>query len=110
MHSARWGHDDCEVDLVEPSAALKPVAALEIAWSDAHVSDAKKHRGLCRFMALNDLPQAWATSRTQFGRSPVSGCEIRTWPAAVLAFHFGCRAVDTRLGSYDAEIESGDDA
>lgn len=35
----------------------------------------------------------------------VDGCEIRQWPAAVLAFHYGMRAVQGRLAGFEAQLK-----
>lgn len=105
LNYARWGTDDCEVDLVESSQALKPIAALEIKWSDKHVNQPESLKGLMRFVRGNRLPLAWATTRSQFGKQVIDGSEIRQWPASVLAFHYGTRAVQGRLADYEAQIK-----
>lgn len=104
LNYARWGADDCEVDLVESSLSLKPVAALEIKWSDHHVDRPESLKGLMRFVRSNHLPLAWATTRSRLGRQVIEGSEIRQWPAAALAFHYGVRAVQGRLAEYEAQI------
>lgn len=104
LNYARWGTGDNEVDLVESSLALKPVSALEIKWSDRFVGRPSLLKGLTRFAHSNRLPIVWATTRTQFGKSQIDGGELRQWPAAVLAFHYGMRAVQGRLADYDAQI------
>lgn len=108
LNYARWGSDDCEVDLVESSAALKPVAALEIKWSDGHVDHPESLKGLLKFARANRLPSVWATTRSRFGRRALDGNDIRQWPAAVLAFHYGVQAVKGRLANFDAQIKGVD--
>ena len=105
LNYARWGTDNCEVDLVESSLALKPVAALEIKWSDRYVDRPESLKGLVRFMRGNHLPLAWATTRSKFGKTAVDGGEIRQWPAAALAFHYGIGAVRGRIADYEARIK-----
>jgi len=105
LNYARWGADDCEVDLVESSQALKPMAAVEIKWSDKHVEQPESLKGLLRFVRGNHLPVAWATTRSVFGKYTTGDSEIRQWPAAALAFHYGARAVRGRLADHEARIK-----
>ena len=105
LNYARWGAEDNEVDLVESSQALKPVTALEIKWSDKYAGQAESLKGLMKFVRINHLPLAWATTRSQFGKQLIDGCEIREWPAAALAFHYGVSAVRGRLANYEAQIK-----
>ena len=105
LNYARWGTADNEVDLVESSPALKPIAALEIKWSDRFVSRPELLKGLIKFVHNNRLPIAWSTTRTQFGKQQISGSKLRQWPAAVLAFHYGTRAVQGRLADYEAQVK-----
>ncbi len=105
LNYARWGGDDNEVDLVESSLALKPVAALEIKWSDKYADQPEGLKGLMKFVRGNRLPLAWATTRTRIASQLVDGSEIRQWPAAALAFHYGVRAVRGRLADYQARIK-----
>lgn len=104
LNYARWGNDDNEVDLVESSRSLKPVTALEIKWSDRYADRPEGLKGLVRFAAKNKLPRVWATTRSRSSKATVRNSEIRQWPAAVLAYHFGTNAVRGRLASYEAEI------
>lgn len=106
LHYARWGADDCEVDLVECSQALRPISALEIKWSDKLVNKPESLKGLMRFTRHNHLPLAWATTRSQFGKAILNNSEIRQWPAAVLAFHYGVSAVRGRLADYEAQVKT----
>ncbi|TVQ29641.1 MAG: ATP-binding protein [Wenzhouxiangella sp.] len=105
LNYARWGNDDCEVDLVDSSAALKPISALEIKWSDRFVTRPGELKGLQRFARKNRLRLVWATTRSQFGRSLLGETELRQWPAGVLAFHYGSSAVRGRLADFDARVE-----
>lgn len=105
LNYARWGADDCEVDLVESSQALKPVAALEIKWSDKHADRPESIKGLMKFMRSNRLPQVWATTRSLIRQQTIDGSEVRQWPAAALAFHYGVRAVQGRLAGFEAQIK-----
>lgn len=104
LNYARWGNQDCEVDLVESSQALKPTGALEIKWSDRYVDRPEALTGLMKFVRNNWLPLAWASTRSQFGKAIIDGAEIRQWPAAVLAFHYGVSAVRGRLADFDAQV------
>ena len=108
LNYARWGSDDNEVDLVESSQALKPIAALEIKWSDRFTDNPKALKGLTKFAHINKLPLVWATTRSRFGKSTIDGSEIRQWPAAVLAFHYGASAVRGRMARYEAKIKGID--
>lgn len=106
LNYARWSTDGFEVDLVEVSAALKPITALEIKWSDQYVSSPGKLKGLIRFSNKNRLPLSWATTRSKIGETPLGGGgKIVHWPAAALAFDYGIRAVQGRLAGYEAHIE-----
>ena len=105
LNYARWGADDCEVDLVESSQALKPVAALEIKWSDKYADRPEALKGLMKFVRGNRLPQAWATTRSLVRQQAIDGADVRQWPAAVLAFHYGVRAVQGRLAGLEARIK-----
>ena len=104
LNYARWGRDDTEVDLVESSLALRPVTALEIKWSDRYVERPEALKGLIRFAHKNKLGRVWATTRSRYSKATVRDSEIRQWPAAVLAYHYGSNAVRGRLASYEAEI------
>lgn len=105
LNYARWGASDSEVDLVECSQALKPVTALEIKWSDKYVDKPEGLKGLMRFTRKNRLRLVWATTRSQFGKASVDDGEIRQWPAAVLAFHYGVNAVRGRLAGFEAQVK-----
>lgn len=105
LNYARWGHDDCEVDLVDSSPALKPVSALEIKWSDRFVTRPDDLKGLVKFSRKNRLRLVWATTRSRLGHSMIGETELRQWPAAVLAFHYGSSAVRGRLADFDARVE-----
>jgi len=58
-----------------------------------------------RFARKNRLAEVWATTRSAFGRRTIDGSEIRQWPAAVLAFHHGVRAIRGRLAGHPAAIK-----
>lgn len=105
LNYARWGNDDCEVDLVDSSPALKPVSALEIKWSDRFVTRPNDLKGLVKFARKNRLRLVWATTRSRFGQTTFNETELRQWPAAVLAFHYGSSAVRGRLADFDARVE-----
>lgn len=105
LNYARWGSDSCEVDLVESSPALKPLTALEIKWSDRYVTKPESLKGLMRFASKNRLRLVWATTRSQFQRNIIDGTEVRQWPAAMLAFHYGVSAARGRLADFDARVE-----
>jgi predicted AAA+ superfamily ATPase len=105
LNYARWGTDDCEVDLVELSQGLIPVAALEIKWSDKYADRPEALKGLMKFVRGNRLPHAWATTRSLVRQQAIEGTEIRQWPAAALAFHYGVRAVQGRLAGFEAQIK-----
>ena len=104
LNYARWGATDCEVDMVESSTTLKPIAAVEIKWSDRHVTRPHELQGLAKFVRGHRLAVAWATTRSKFGRIPIDAGEIRQWPAAVLAYHYGMQAVRGRIAGYEARI------
>lgn len=104
LNYARWGVEDCEVDLIESSQALKPVSALEIKWSDRYAERPEALKGLMKFVRANRLSQAWATTRSRVRVQVSDGIEVHQWPAAVLAFHYGVRAVEGRLAGFEAQI------
>jgi len=105
LNYARWGKDDDEVDLVEISSLLKPVTALEIKWSDKAVRHPGMFKGLVEFSQKNNLSLTWATTRTKFSDTAFDGGMIRQWPAAVLAFHYGVRAVRGRLDEQETRFK-----
>ncbi|MCL2877138.1 MAG: ATP-binding protein [Betaproteobacteria bacterium] len=105
LNYARWGTSDYEVDMVESPSALKPVAALEIKWSDKYVDKPGLLKGLVKFASKNHLPLVWATTRNKFSLITLGNIKIRQWPAAVLAFHYGVSAVQGRLAGYEAQIK-----
>ena len=107
LNYARWGNDDCEVDLVESSQALRPTAALEIKWSDKFANRPEGLKALMKFARGNRLPVAWATTRSLVRQQSLGNLEVRQWPAAALAFHYGVRAVEGRLAGFEARIEQG---
>jgi predicted AAA+ superfamily ATPase len=107
LNYAKWGGDDAEVDVVESTQSLQPRSALEIKWSDRHATRPELLRGLCRFARRHRLPLAWATTRTWTGEmTEVDGARVRLWPAAVLAFHYGVRALGERLADDEVHIET----
>jgi predicted AAA+ superfamily ATPase len=106
LNYAHWGAEDCEVDLVESSAALKPVLAVEIKWSDRYVDRPQDLHGIVRFGRASGLSEAWVTTRSRFGRAEVDGLRLIYWPTAVLAFHFGILAVKGRLSMSGTKIEN----
>ncbi|MBE7523171.1 MAG: hypothetical protein HS109_12410 [Burkholderiales bacterium] len=58
-----------------------------------------------KFVRGNRLAEAWVTTRSTFGRTTtIDGGELRQWPAAVLTFHYGVRAVQGRLSKHAARI------
>ena len=107
LNYARWGADDAEVDLVESSPALRPMTALEIKWSDRAVDRPEELKGLTKFGRRHRLPLVWATTRTRLGEfKEPDGPTVRLWPAAVLAFHYGARAVKGRVADHEARIRN----
>ncbi|MYD75443.1 MAG: ATP-binding protein [Gammaproteobacteria bacterium] len=104
LNYAQWGKQDCEVDLVESSPLLKPTGVLEIKWSDRYVNKPEDLKGLMKFIHRNPLQMAWASTRSQFGKKVIGDTEVRQWPAAVLAFHYGVGAVRGRLADFDAQV------
>ena len=108
LNYARWGTEGYEVDLVESSLSLKPVSALEIKWSDKQADQPELLKGLMKFVRKHKLPVAWATTRTRTTRHVIDDSEIRQWPAAALAFHFGTQAVRGRLTSNEAHLRNLD--
>jgi predicted AAA+ superfamily ATPase len=106
LNYARWGAEHAEVDLVESSPALQPIAALEIKWSDRYADQPELLKGLLKFVRIHGLRKAWATTRTVFRTHQVEGCTIECWPAAALAFHYGSRAVRGRLANHEARMKS----
>lgn len=108
LNYARWGADNSEVDLVESAPNLKPVMALEIKWSDKYADKPESLKGLVRFVRGNGLAEAWATTRSTFGKASIGASELRQWPAAVLTFHYGVRAVQGRLASHETRIKGID--
>lgn len=110
LNYARWGSEDCEVDLIECDRALKPSLAIEVKWSDRYADRPSDLSGPLRFAHASRLQEAWVTTRSRFARVDHDGVRLRFWPAAVMAFHFGVRAVSVRLSSFEARIEGVESA
>lgn len=108
LNYARWGTDDSEVDLVESAPNLEPVMALEITWSDKYADKPESLKGLAKFVRGNRLAEAWANTRSAFGKASIGASELRQWPAAVLTFHYGVRAAQGRLASHVTRIKGID--
>ena len=106
LNYAHWGGDDCEVDLVESSHSFRPVTALEIKWSDKHADKPESLKGLMKFARANRLPQVWATTRSCIATQHIGECEVRQWPAAALAFHYGVCAAQGRLPGFEAQLKA----
>lgn len=106
LHYAAWGNDDNEVDMVEASAALTPALALEIKWSDRYVSRPQDLAGLLRFARKCGLSPVWTTTRERFAQVTLDDTRLTFWPAAVMAFHFGVRAIDGRIADFNARIQA----
>ena len=104
LHYARWGKQDSEVDLVESSRVFKPVSVLEIKWSDRYAGRPRELKALLKFADRNGLSRAWASTRSQVGVERIGNIELRQWPAAVFAFHYGVSAVQGRLADFDAQF------
>jgi uncharacterized protein len=106
LNYARWGSDDCEVDLVESTLALKPSAATEIKWSDTYADHPARLKGLLKFSEVNQIALAHATTRSRITTHTIEKLKIKQMPAAVLAFHYGIRAVEGRLEDFDAQFKN----
>lgn len=106
LHYAAWGKDDNEVDMVETSAALTPVLALEIKWSDRFVARPQELAGLLKFARKCSLSSAWTTTRERVAEMALDGTDLHFWPAAVMAYHFGVRAIDGRVADFNARLET----
>ncbi|MYB34176.1 MAG: ATP-binding protein, partial [Gammaproteobacteria bacterium] len=106
LNYARWGNQDCEVDLVESSRLFKPIGALEIKWSNNYVSQPKNLKGLVKFVRNNKLPLAWASTRSKFGAGTIGDTQILQWPTSVLAFHYAGIAVNGQLNDMVPSIEN----
>ncbi len=66
---------------------------------------------LLRLVRANGLGELGATTRSRLSLKRTDGQRVHFWPAAVLAFHFGVRAVRGQLAAFDARVEQigGDD-
>lgn len=104
LNYARWGPNNCEVDMVESSASLKPTAAVEIKWSDRFADRPENLKALIRFVDSNDLSVGFATTLSKIRNNSINGAHIQQWPAAALAFHYGVTAVRGRLAFFGAEV------
>lgn len=106
LNYARWDKQDYEVDLVECSQSLKPSRVLEIKWSDRYANHPERLKGLIKFAEINGLSEVLASTRNQIKIAPIRGIEVRQFPAAVLAFHYGVNAVRGHLADFDARVEN----
>jgi uncharacterized protein len=87
------------------SQTQRPISALEIKWSDKHVDQPERMKGLIRLAIANKLRTVWLTSKTKLNRSPIEGSsEIRQWPAAALAYHYGAMALSGKLAEIEPKI------
>ena len=101
LNYARWSGSDHEVDMIEQSPALRPVAATEIKWSDLVVRDLRKLQGLIKFCKENSLSWSIATTKTSIVTKDVAGHSLRFLPASVVAYIFGVRAIEGRLAQFE---------
>lgn len=111
LHYARWGQRNLEVDMIELDPALKPAMAMEIKWSNRlaeHPEHPEQLAGLLKFCGKSGLASAWATTRDRIDEWNVKGTRIRLWPAAVMAYHLGTRAVGRRIETLEASLRSTD--
>jgi len=108
LNYARWGAKDYEVDVVESTPALEPIHALEIKWSDRYVKRPEEMVGLIKFAHHNRLASVWATTRSVIREHRIGNCQIRLFPAAMLAFHYGIRAMTGRMADFEAKTSEND--
>jgi uncharacterized protein len=115
LHYARWGSDDNEVDMIRCDAALKPINAVEIKWTDKHASFCNESSALIKFCKHNALTHATISTRTRINMQTIGGVRVRAMPSAVLAYMYGANATrgrmeqlefpEVRLASEDSKAE-----
>lgn len=94
LHYARWPAG--EVDMVELSPQLRPVAAIEVKWSDRPAREASELQALFAFCKAQGLPRALVTTRNAIGFHQQGGVSVDCLPASLVCFHLGRRALASR--------------
>lgn len=94
LNYARWA--DGEVDIVFLGPEQKPLWTVEVKWSDKHCDDPGRLTGLRRFMDLNQLPEAFVTTRTVVKEDQGEGKRIRFAPASIYCFTLGYNLIHER--------------
>lgn len=100
---ARWGAQDNEVDMIECNAALMPVFALEIKWTD-QIGAIGESGALAKFVRANKLRDAWISTHRCFEERKLDGYSLKLWPSAVLAFVFGSQAIRGKIAGLNAQV------
>lgn len=91
LHYARWA--DGEVDIVALGAPQKPIWAVEVKWSDRHLSRASELLKAIRFCKRHKLPEITFTTKTLTGTRVIEGIEAEFIPAAIYCYTVGRNVV-----------------
>lgn len=105
LHYARWGKEDCEVDMIECDAQQKPIMALEVKWSDNLTSVLSGSSALQKFCRHNKLAVGNVSSLSHLFERHDLDVPIRVWPSAAVAYVYGAQAVAGKLAKFTAQIE-----
>ena len=108
IHYARW--QGGEVDMVELSAKLKPIDAMEVKWSDRPVQNSGELANLASFCKANALDSALITTRTGVASHQRDGVTIDCLPASLVCYHLGRRAIRARSSAQKETLRLADSA
>lgn len=101
-HYARWGKSHREIDLVE-AEGFEPSLAMEIKWSDKFERKTDL-RALLEFAKIHTLPHVWFTTKTVLQDDVVDGIKIFRRPTALVAYHYGAKAVRRQPVDLDFQL------
>jgi len=100
LYYARWDSGAGEVDLVQLSQEnLKPQWAVEVKWSDAHVTDMAKLKSLGKFLGAHPECTATATTRTANSVLDLEQRQVQLIPSAVYCYYVGWNIIGMKRDS-----------
>lgn len=90
---ARWnrGGSKGEVDLIHVNKQGKPVAALEIKWTDRFAEGVEEPKSLLTYCRENSLKTAYVTSKTIFCKKEYKDISIHYLPTSFVCLMMGYR-------------------
>lgn len=97
LHYARW--QGGEVDIVRLDQKQKPVAAVEVKWSDHYARKPGDLRSLLSFCEANRLGEARVTSRTVTANLEIRGIHLDMVPVSLYCYLIGAATISLKLGN-----------